>query len=480
MDREQAYKDKIKASLDQRIASGLIPELGEHKKGKVRDIHMTGDRVIMVATDRVSAFDSILNQLIPFKGLCLNLYNAWAFQITEGIAPNALLPSPDPNVVIQRRLKNSGYECVVRGFVWGSLAGDYEKGNRVKCGIEIPEGMLRYQRLDQPIFTPTTKAEKGHDEDITFEDIVKELGPEKAKEIRDKSVAMYVRGQEVAQEKGMNLLDTKFEWGFDEEGNLYVIDESLTPDSSRYAEEKELAEKFPQIVEAMKSGNYKNVSKLIEVRPELKITEASKQYVRDILTEAGYRGEGPIPDLTEEQVIETTWRYIDAYEKLTGNMFEFHDTELPTLAKRIMNNLTKAGITYGGCVVPILASEKDKEHWEKERKALEEIGVPYTQPFFASAHKQTRKVLDFVEHMDRDSIEPLVYLTSAGRSNGLGPVVAGNSIYPVIACNPFTDISTYTIDIHSSLRMPSGLPLMTVVDPGNAAKAAKRIIDMIR
>ena len=172
-------------------------------------------------------------------------------------------------------------------------------------------------------------------------------------------------------------------------------------------------------------------------------------------------------------------RYILSYEKLTGNEFDFAKSELPT-KKRIMNNLMNAGIAYGGCVVPIGASNKDAEHWSKLEKALKESGIPFIQPLYASAHKETKKVLDYVAKMDSTSIEPLVYITFAGRSNGLGPVVAGNTKYPVITCPVFSDAATYAVDIHSSLSMPSNLPMATIIDPGNAALFAKRIIDILR
>ncbi|MBN2111842.1 AIR carboxylase family protein [Candidatus Woesearchaeota archaeon] len=480
MSNEKEYKEKIRANLEMVLGSGFIPEIGEHKTGKVRDVHFSEDNIVMVASDRVSCFDHVLSRCIPYKGVVLNLFNQWAMNNTADIIPNVMAESPDPSVIVQRKLKNVGFECVVRGYVWGSLAGDYEKGKREKSGVTLPQGLLRYEKLQEPMFTPATKAEEGHDEDISLERMAEVLGRDMAEKVRDVSVQLYLRGVELAEKAGMIFIDTKFEFGTDEEGNLYLIDESLTPDSSRYCNREEYDAKWSQIAEAMKSGKYANVSELLKANPKLKIREESKQFVRDVLIEGGYEEGKPIPDLTDEQVIETAWRYINSYERLSGNEFSFAATELPNARQRIMNNLIKAGMAYGGCVVPIGASKKDEEHWKKIADALRENNVPYTAPFFGSAHKETRRVLDFVESMDRDSIEPLVYLTFAGRSNGLGPVVAGNTRYPVIACPPFKDTATYAVDIHSSLRMPSNLPLMTVVEPGNAVLAAKRIIDMVR
>jgi len=490
-DREAEYKERIRANLENVLDSGFVPELGEHKKGKVRDVHFSGDKVVMVASDRVSCFDRVLSRCIPYKGAVLNLFNRWAMENSSEIVPNAMLESPDVNVIVQRKLKNAGFECVVRGYVWGSLASDYEQGLREKSGVRLPDGWLRYQKLPHPMFTPAAKEETGHDEDVGLEDIEKVHGRVMADIIKHTSRKLYERGAELAERAGMLFIDTKYEFGLDEQGNLYLIDEANTPDSSRYCDRKEWEEKFAKIQELMKDSSTitrlkartssLDVSSLLNhFEPQLKIKEASKQFVRDVLIKAGYREGMPLPELTDEQVVETAWRYISSYERLTGKKFDFSASELPTARKRIMNNLVRAGLAYGGCVVPIGASGNDKEHWGKLEAALKEAGIPFTKPFYASAHKETRRVLDFVADMDSTSIEPLVYLTFAGRSNGLGPVVAGNTNYPVITCPVFSDIASYAVDIHSSLRMPSRLPLATIVDPGNAALFAKRVIGVLK
>lgn len=480
MNKEEEYKKKIAENLDNVLESGHIPELGEPKKGKVRDVYFKDDKVIMVASDRVSAFDRVLPRCVPYKGYVLNLFNIWAMENARYIMQTAFESGPDPNVIVQKSCQNSSFEWVVRGHVWGGLAADYEAGKRIKCGITFPEGLIRYQKLDRPVVTPTTKAEKGHDEDVSLEDIAEKLGEARTKKLGDLSKLLFQRGEELAQRAGMLLLDTKFEFGYDSESlAVYLIDESLTPDSSRYCGKEDYEQKFPMIVALMKEGKWANVSELLKEHPEYKIKEESKQYLRDILLEAGYKEGSPMPELNDEQVIETSYRYIVAYEKLTGRQFDFAESELPP-KKRIMNNLVKAGLAYGGCVIPIGASTSDKEHWEKIEKALKAIKVPYTKPLYASAHKETQKVLDYVADMDTRTIEPIVYLTFAGRSNGLGPVVAGNTKYPVITCPVFSDLSAYLVDIHSSLRMPGNLPLMTIIDPGNAALAAKRILDLSR
>jgi len=478
MNREEQYPKRITQNLGSVLESGFVPELGEHKKGKVRDVHISGDKVIMIASDRVSCFDHVLSRCIPFKGVVLNLFNEWAMKYSQDVVPIAAMPSPDPNVIIQRKLKNIGIECVVRRYVWGSLASDYEKGKRVKCGVALPEGLLRYQRLDEPIFTPTSKAETGHDSDLTLDDIAGMHGKERAKEILDISIELFNRGSQLAHNAGMIFIDTKYEFGVDEHGTLYLIDEANTPDSSRFCTEAEYFQKFGEILGRFRTGKFKDVSAMLKAMPDLKIREESKQFVRDVLIDSGYEEGKPLPELTDSQIVETAWRYIASYERLTRKKFDFVASELPT-KKRIINNLVKAGLAQGFCVVPIGASTKDEEHWQKIKKALEEEKVPHIHPLYVSAHKETRKVLDFVLGMDRDSIEPLIYLTFAGRSNGLGPVVAGNTDYPVITCPVLSD-ATYAVDIHSSLRMPSNLPLATIIDPGNAVLFAKRIGRMLK
>lgn len=479
---EAEYKQIIKENLNNVLESGYIPELEEHKKGKVRDVYSSGDNLIMVASDRVSCFDHVLSRCVPYKGAVLNLFNQWAMENSSDIVKNAMLSSPDANVIIQEKMQNSGFECVVRGYVWGSLASDYENGARIKSGIILPEGLLRYQKLENPIFTPTSKAEKGHDEDITLEDIVKVHGKELADEIKETSIKLFKRGEELADKAGMIFIDTKYEFGI-KGGKIYLIDESNTPDSSRYCSKEEYDKKWQKIYEDMTITQgkdvYMTVSSFLKDSPHLKIKEASKQFVRDVLIESGYKEGMPLPDLTDEQIIEASFRYIDSYERLTGKKFDFTKSELST-KKRIINNLKNLGLVYGGCVVPIGASDKDAGHWAKLESALIEAKIPYAQPVFMSAHKKTKEVLDYVNKMDSTSIEPLVYLTFAGRSNGLGPVVAGNTKYPVITCPVFSDKTDYLVNIHSSLQMPGNLPLMTVIDPVNAAFAAKRIIDLAK
>ena len=227
----------------------------------------------------------------------------------------------------------------------------------------------------------------------------------------------------------------------------------------------------------MSSGNFGTVSHLLREESDLKIEELSKQFVRDILLENGGSGGKGLPDLKDEQIIETAVKYIQLYERFVGKKFDFNLAKNPE--RRIIENLRDSGYLYGGCVQLMAASPRDSSFCERFIESLKDNNIPYIGPFYASAHKETRKVLEYLNILDK-SMEPVVIITSAGRSNGLGPVVAGNSRFPVISCNPYSDNEAYMADVHSSLRMPSKLPLAVIIEPANAVLFAKRILDIGR
>ncbi len=435
MSKKNEYIAKIKQSLDTVLDFAYVPELGSHKTGKVREIHDNGSQIIMVASDRVSAFDVVIKQRIPFKGAILNKYNEWAMDLTSSIMPNAMIESPDPNVIIQKRTQNLGFEFIVRGYMWGSMAAGYEGGERSICGIDLPDDLLRYQKLDEPLFTPTTKAHVGHDENVTIEAIVKVHGQEVANEVKEKALALYKKGYEEALKNGLILLDTKFEFGFDENGKLTLIDECLTPDSSRYVTLKEYISKWPDIQNAMNSGNHKNVSELVDGQPTLKIKEASKQYVRDVLISSGYRvSSGKQPTLTEAEVIETAWRYIQTYEQLTGRTFDFVESEL-TPRKRIRQNLMDSEIIWGGCIIPIGSSDKLLPHWYQIAESLGKTDVPHRPTETMSPYIQADQIAELVERTNGETIEPVVFLTYDQGDQQLAKIAARNTTFPVIDCS---------------------------------------------
>merc|ERR1719355_320835 len=271
----------------------------------------------MVTNDRVSAFDYILPNLIPFKGQVLNIISEWTMNQTKDVLPNALVENLDGSVVVQKKMTNLNVEFIVRGYLWGSMAAAYEKGDRTFCGLSVKDGLNRFQKFPEPIYTPTTKAEVGHDENMTEAEVEKLIGKDMADQAKEAALKLYQRGAELMRQRGLILIDTKYEFGVDENGKLHVIDEVNTPDSSRLCTIEEWETKYPKIAEEMKSGSYKNVSELLKAKPDLKLKEFSKQYVRDALLEMGFdpAKDKAAPKLSEDQVVECSYRYIRIYEQ---------------------------------------------------------------------------------------------------------------------------------------------------------------------
>ncbi|CAE7363197.1 purC, partial [Symbiodinium pilosum] len=373
---EAEFKAKIREYLDLTLPECFIPELGEQKQGKVRSIYFSGENVVMVTNDRVSAFDYILPNLIPFKGQVLNMISEWAFSQTKDIIPNALIENVDASVVVQKKMKNLNVELIVRGYLWGSMAAAYEKGDRTFCGLKLPDGLIRFQKLDKPIFTPTTKAEVGHDENMTMEDMEKLLGKELAQKAMEAAMKLFQRGSELMRKRGLLLLDTKYEFGLDDKGVIHVIDEVNTPDSSRMCTIEEYDAKYPKIAEEMKTGKYANVTELMKAKPEMKMKEFSKQYVRDALLDLGFdpTKDKAAPKLSDDQVVECAYRYIKIYETVTGNKFQFPPKMAPE--KRIISNLSRAGMIRGCLALLTVDSDADKKQAETLQKDLESFKIP--------------------------------------------------------------------------------------------------------
>ncbi|HEX3036099.1 MAG TPA: phosphoribosylaminoimidazolesuccinocarboxamide synthase [Thermodesulfobacteriota bacterium] len=286
-----------------------FPDLPQPRRGKVRDIYDLGDKLLIVATDRISAFDVVLPNGIPGKGKVLNQISRHWFEQTRDIIPNHLISTEvddypqafrkhrdvlEGRSMLVKKTKPLPVECIVRGYLSGSGWNEYQRGSSV-CGIPLPSGLVESSRLEEPIFTPSTKAEEGqHDENITFEKTTEILGRDLAERVREVSIALYNRAREIAETKGIIIADTKFEFGIGEDsGELILIDEALTPDSSRF---------WP-------NDGY---------QPGRSQSSFDKQFVRDYLTSIKWNKKPPAPSLPSEIIEKTTEKYIEALERLAG------------------------------------------------------------------------------------------------------------------------------------------------------------------
>ena len=290
--------------------------------GKVRDVYTVGDELIMVATDRISAFDVILPKGIPFKGQILNQIASKFLDATRDICPNWKIASPDPVVTAGIACQSFPVEMIVRAYLCGSAWRNYQTGSREICGNILPDGMRENERFPQPIITPTTKAEQGlHDQDISREEILKQglVSEEDYAILEQYTLNLFLRGSEIAAQKGLILVDTKYEFG-KKDNTIYLIDEIHTPDSSRYFYAGEYEERFA------KGERQKQLS---------------KEFVREWLMANGFQGLAgqTIPEMTDEVVAGITSRYIELYENITGEKFQKEESE--SILDRIENNIRK-------------------------------------------------------------------------------------------------------------------------------------------
>jgi phosphoribosylaminoimidazole-succinocarboxamide synthase len=288
--------------------------------GKVRDVYNISDKfLVMIATDRISAFDVVLPRGIPYKGQVLNQIAARFLDATADICPNWKIDTPDPMVTIGVFCKPYPLEMIIRGFLTGSSWRTYKSGKREICGVRIPDGMKEHERFPEPIVTPTTKAVEGHDEDISREEIISQgLVTREEYDLLEKyTIALFKRGSEMADSKGLILVDTKYEFGKGADGRIYLIDEIHTPDSSRYF--------------------YKEGYEERQARGEQQ-RQLSKEFVREWLMVNGFQGkEGQtVPVMTDEFVQLVSERYIELYENIIGEKFVRSDTS--DVMKRVENN----------------------------------------------------------------------------------------------------------------------------------------------
>lgn len=295
-----------------------FPNQTSFYRGKVRDVYGIGDHLLMITSDRISAFDVVLPKLIPFKGQVLNQIASYFLQKTADIVPNWLVATPDPNAAYGLKCEPFAIEMVIRGYLVGHLWREYKAGKRSVCGVTLPDGLVENQQLPTPIITPTTKASEGHDEDISVAAIIEQgiVSRGHMDELCAITHQLFLRGQEMAAEKNLILVDTKYEFGL-YEGKIMLMDEIHTPDSSRYFYKEPYAELFAK-GEAQK--------------------QLSKEFVREWLIANGFQGkEGQnIPTITDEFVQQISERYILLYEEITG--LSFHKEPQEDIYNRIYNN----------------------------------------------------------------------------------------------------------------------------------------------
>lgn len=313
--RAQALKEQLGFTLD----ATDFPALGEKYQGKVRDTYAQGDRLVLITTDRLSAFDHVLTTL-PFKGDLLNTLAHFWFQKTKDVVKNHVLDMPDPCVTVARKAEPYKVEFVVRGYLTGSLWRDYEKGGD-PYGLKLPAGMKKDSLFPTPVLTPSTKAPKGeHDLPLSEADVLSQslLSARDLAEAKEAALALFAAGQAHAKTRGLILVDTKYEFG-KVNGQLTLIDEMHTPDSSRFWEEKEYAARYAR------------------GEPQLML---DKENLRQwLISERNFQGHGPLPTIPDEVRISLTEKYLTAYERITGGAFPL---EAGSVKQRLAENLRRA------------------------------------------------------------------------------------------------------------------------------------------
>ena len=427
------------------------PQLQKIHSGKVRDsIRINDDTRMIVVTDRLSAFDNVLKTPIPYKGAVLNGISNFWFEKTQDIVGSHFIKTIDPNITLVREAVPIRVEMIVRGYLTGSMWRGYQKGKREFSGVEAPDDMKKNDKFPKAIVTPTTKEKI--DREISPADLVKEGWVEQSTYEKMEQVALQLfnLGTRVLAERGIILVDTKYEFGLID-GKLALIDEIHTPDSSRF----------------WRASDY-------DANPE-NVEQIDKEYVRQWLIN-NKRGEQYPDTLPEDVVSETSRRYLEIYEMIVGERLTVSENE--SVKARICRNLVKEGLMKDGYIAIIMGSPSDLEHCQKIQNYIEKYGI-MSELRVVSAHKNGEEIAGLVREYN-ESIEPGAVIAVAGRSNGLGGALAANLNLPVLSCPPFKDNPDLMVNINSSLMMPSKTPAATVAHPDNAAYAALRSLNLPR
>ena len=424
------------------------PQLKTLHNGKVRDsIRIDKKTRMIVVSDRISAFNKNSQTPIPEKGAILNSITNFWFEKTRHIIDNHFIKQIDPNISLVKEANPIRVEMIVRAYLTGSMWRGYEQGQRVFSGVTVPDGLTKNEAFPTPILTPTTKDK--YDTEITEEEIIKRklVSKKVYQKMKEKALELFQVGSDHLAEQGIILVDTKYEFGLLGK-KLILIDEIHTPDSSRFWRAEDY-EKNP-----------------------VKAEQIDKEFVRQWLLKN--KKNGQVPDQLPAKVVEeTSRRYKDIYQLITGK--EFEDTTLDT-GVRNYHNVVNEGLIKPGFIAIIMGSTSDLKHCEKIASYLKDYDVAVDFRV-TSAHKNGERIEDIATEYN-NAIEPVVVIAVAGRSNGLGGALAANLNIPVINCPPFSDKADLHINVFSSIMMPSSTPAMTVIHPDNAAKAALRALNI--
>ena len=433
------------------LGNFYTPQMKVIHRGKVRDSVRIDEKTRMiVVSDRISSFDSVLNNFIPQKGAVLTgITNFW-FEKTKHIIDNHYIKMIDPNISIVKEAQPIKIEVIVRGYLTGSMWRGYKNGKRDFSGVIAPDGLKQNDKFPIPLVTPTTKEDS--DRPITPENIVKEgwTTQELYEKMEKISLELFEFGTKYLEELGIILVDTKYEFGL-LDGELILIDEMHTPDSSRF----------------WSLEDYKKDSTQVD--------SIDKEYVRQWLLKN--KVDGKLPEVLADEVIEeTNRRYLDIHQRITGEKLNYDFNE--DIYDRVKRNLIAEGLIKDGYVIIIMGSPMDLPHCKKIKSHLEKYDI-YVDMRVTSAHKNGERIGEITE-VYNNSFEPGCVIAVAGRSNGLGGALAANLAIPLINCPPFKDKIDMMVNINSSLVMPSKTPASTIIDVSSAALAALRSLNLQR
>ena len=404
---------------------------------------------MIIATDRLSSFDSILETLIPGKGAILNSLATFWFEKTKDIIDNHLIESIHPNISLVKEAKPIKLEMIVRAYITGSAWRKYQKGSRELSGQKVPNGLKKNQPFPTPMVTPTTKEKS--DREITEKEIIAEKWTTKKRynEMKEISLKLFKRGQKLLSEKGIILVDTKYEFGLI--GNkLILIDEIHTPDSSRF----------------WSAEDYK--------KDPSKVEQIDKEFVRNYLMKNKIDGQYPTK-LPSKIVKETQKRYNNIFTIITGEKL---NNDIDNTIDKMKNVLVKQKFMKDGFVAIIMGSKSDLPFSKKIKEEIEKYNI-FVDMRIVSAHKNGENISEIASEYN-NSIEPGAVIAVAGRSNGLGGALSANLNIPVFNCPPFKDKIDMLTNVNSSLMMPSNTPAATVIDPKNAALISLRSLNIKR